>query len=139
MDVRSSRHSLSMGFRFKHKKGDFMDMMFADTPLLYIREYIALLGVAVITAGAVRSLYQLYLLLMYRSYDLSIIRLQFGRCVLLGLEFMVGADIIGSLVTPDYYNLGMLAIIVLVRTVLSYFLHYDLEAITPSQRKKMNS
>lgn len=115
-----------------------MDMMFADTPLLYIREYIALLGVAVITAGAVRSLYQLYVLLVYRSYDLSIIRLQFGRCVLLGLEFMVGADIIGSLVAPDYYNLGMLAIIVLVRTVLSYFLHYDLEAITPSQRKKMN-
>lgn len=116
-----------------------MDMLFADMPLLYMREAIALLGVAVIVAGAMRSFYQLYLLLAYRSYDLSIIRLQFGKCVLLGLEFMVGADIIGSLVAPDYYNLGMLAIIVLVRTVLSYFLYYDLEAITPAQRKKLHA
>lgn len=116
-----------------------MDMMFADTPLLYIREYIALLGVAVITAGSLRSLYQLYVLLVHRRLDLNGIRLQFGTTVLLGLEFMVGADIIGSLVAPDYYNLGLLAIIVLVRTVLSYFLHIELEAVTPQQRKKMSS
>ncbi len=112
-----------------------MDMLFSDMPLLYIREVIAMLGVTVITAGALRSLYQLYMLLCHEQFDTNYIRLQFGNTVLLGLEFMVGADIIGSLVMPDYYNLGLLAIIVVVRTVLSYFLHIELHT---APAKKMN-
>jgi uncharacterized membrane protein len=112
-------------------------MMFFDPYLLYIREAIAMIGVVVITAGALRSLYQLYQFVTYEDYDASYIRLQFGDSVILGLEFMVGADIVGSLVQPNYYNLGLLAILVLVRTVLSYFLNLELEALKPRQRQAM--
>jgi uncharacterized membrane protein len=48
---------------------------------------------------------------------------------------MVGADIVGSLVQPDYYNLGLLAILVVIRTVLSYFLNLELAMLTPQQRQ----
>ena len=112
-------------------------MLFFATPLLYIRGFIAAIGVAVITAGAFRSVYQLCLLVLYGTYNANYVRLQFGNSVVLGLEFMVGADIIGSLVAPDYYNLGLLAIIVLVRTILSYFLNIELEALTPRQRQSI--
>lgn len=112
-------------------------MLFFDSVLLYIREFIAMLGVLVISIGALRSLYQLALLIMQRNMDANYIRLQFGNSVILGLEFMVGADIVGSLVKPDYYNLGLLAILVLIRTILSYFLNIELEALTPQQRQQL--
>jgi uncharacterized membrane protein len=114
-----------------------MTWILQDNVLLYIRELIGMIGVIVICAGALRSIYQLFLLVLYREHDTNYIRLQFGDCVILGLEFMVGADIIGSLVAPDYYNLGMLAIIVIIRTILSYFLSQELEGLTPQQRKAL--
>lgn len=109
-------------------------MIYFDQFLPYVREFIAMIGVVVITAGAVRSVYQLLQLVMYNSVSSSYIRLEFGDSVILGLEFMVGADIVGSMVSPDYYNLGLLAILVLVRTILSYFLNLELIALTPKQR-----
>lgn len=112
-----------------------MDMLFFDVPLLYIREFIALIGIAVITLGAVRSVYQLFMLIFHKEFDTNQIRLQFGDSIILGLEFMVGADILGSLVAPDYYNLGLLAIIVVIRTFLSYFLRLELKGLTPQQRE----
>ncbi len=114
-------------------------MMHADLVLLYIRDFISAIGVAVICIGAVRSLYQLAMLLGYKKYSENFIRLQFGESVILGLEFMVGADIIGSLAAPDYYNLGLLAIIVVIRSILSYFLSLELQALTPLPHEKGNS
>lgn len=108
-----------------------------DVVLLYIKEFIAAIGIIVITYGALRSIYFLFDGIMHQDLDINYIRLQFGDSVILGLEFMVGADIIGSLVEPDYYNLGLLAIIVLIRTVLSYFLNQELMALTPQQRRSI--
>lgn len=112
-------------------------MLFFDMVLLYIRDFIGAIGVLVISCGAVRSVYQLFQLIIHNNFDTNYIRLQFGNSVILGLEFMVGADIVGSLVQPDYYNLGLLAILVLIRTVLSYFLNLELQELTPQQRQSL--
>ena len=109
-------------------------MLFLDKFLLYIKEFIALIGVFVIVFGALRSIYQLYILIFQKNMTSNYIRLQFGDSVILGLEFMVAADIIGSLVEPDYYSLGLLGILVLIRTVLSYFLNQELASLTPQQK-----
>ncbi len=109
-------------------------MLFFDKILLYLKDFIGWIGVLVIAFGALRSLYQLFILIIHKDFNTNPVRLQFGNSVILGLEFMVGADIIGSLIEPDYYNLGLLAILVLIRTVLSYFLNKELEALTPQQR-----
>lgn len=69
---------------------------------------------------------------------MSYIRFQLGSSVILGLEFMVGADIIGSLVNPNYYNMGILAIVVIIRTILSYFISLELERLTPEQKKHLS-
>ena|ERR1700761_7089364 len=109
--------------------------MYFDNLLLCIKESIAAIGVLIISIGAVRSIYQLILLFLKKNMNVDNIRLQFGNSVVLGLEFMVAGDIIGSLVKPDYYNLGMLAIIVAIRTVLSFFLNLELAALTPEQKE----
>ena len=114
---------------------DFQNLELYRDTLLSIRLIVSTLGVIVIAAGGLRSMYQLVLYLTKGLYSLMSIRLEFGDTVLLGLEFMVGGDIVGSLVAPDYYNLGLLAVIVLIRTVLSYFLTKELRALSPSQRQ----
>ncbi len=110
-------------------------MLLTDNVLIAIRGCIGTIGVVVICLGAARALYQLAMLLMSRKFSENYIRLQFGNSVILGLEFMVGADIVGSLAAPDYYNLGLLAIIVVIRTILSYFLTLELRGLTPEQRE----
>jgi len=112
-------------------------MLFFDSFLLYIKEGISLIGVAVIIIGTLHSLYQLARFILHKQFDPNYIRLQFGNSVILGLEFMVGADIVGSLIKPDYYNLGLLAILVLIRTILSYFLNLELSTLPPQQRQAL--
>lgn len=59
-----------------------------------------------------------------------------GRAILLGLEFLVGADIIGTVaIEPSYDNLGVLALIVLVRTFLSFSLEVEIEGRWPWKRE----
>lgn len=111
-------------------------MIFVDSLLYWIRECISLLGVVVIAYGGVRSLHQIFMLIFYDKFDTNYIRLKFGDTVVLGLEFMVGADIVGSLIAPDYYNLGLLGILVIIRTVLSYFLNLELQQLSLKQREE---
>ena len=52
---------------------------------------------------------------------------QYGMWLLLGLEFELAADIIGSVVSPTWQDVGELAAIAVIRTFLNYFLGRDLE------------
>jgi uncharacterized membrane protein len=64
-------------------------------------------------------------------------RANLGRGILLGLELLVAADIIGTVaVTPSFENLGVLALIVLIRTFLSFSLEVEIEGRWPWQRAK---
>ena len=52
---------------------------------------------------------------------------RFGVWLLLGLEFELAADIIGSVVSPSWKDIGELGAIAAIRTFLNYFLEKDLE------------
>lgn len=57
-----------------------------------------------------------------------------GRTLLLGLEFLVAADVIKTVaITPTFRSVGILAIIVLIRTFLSWSLELELEGRWPWQ------
>jgi uncharacterized membrane protein len=51
----------------------------------------------------------------------------FGVWLLLGLEFELAADIVRSVVTPTWGDIGQLAAIGAIRTFLNYFLEKDIE------------
>ena len=53
------------------------------------------------------------------------IRQQLGAHLLLGLEIFIAADIISSVVSPSWDKVGILAAIVAIRTVLSFFLRRE--------------
>lgn len=50
-----------------------------------------------------------------------------GVWPLLGPEFELAADIIGSIVSPTWQDIGALGAIAVIRTFLNYFLEKDLE------------
>jgi uncharacterized membrane protein len=51
---------------------------------------------------------------------------RFGIWLLLGLQFALAADIVRSLISPSWNDIGQLAAIALIRTFLNYFLERDL-------------
>lgn len=63
------------------------------------------------------------------------LRADLGRAILLGLELLVIADIIGTVaIEPSLQNLGVLAVIVAIRTVLSFTLELEVSGRWPWQR-----
>ena len=62
-------------------------------------------------------------------------RSNIGRGILLGLELLVGADIISTITAPlTFESVGLLAGIVLIRTFLSFSLETEIEGCWPWQR-----
>jgi uncharacterized membrane protein len=58
-----------------------------------------------------------------------------GRGILLGLELLVGADIISTITAPlTFESVGLLAAIVVIRTFLSFSLEAEIEGCWPWQR-----
>jgi uncharacterized membrane protein len=52
---------------------------------------------------------------------------RFGVWLLLGLEFELAADIVRTVVSPNWIDIGQLGAIAVIRTFLNYFLEKDLE------------
>lgn len=68
---------------------------------------------------------------VYRAY-----RQLLGRSILLGLELLVAADIIKTVaVTPTFESVGVLAVIVLIRTFLSFSLELEITGRWPWQKE----
>jgi len=61
---------------------------------------------------------------------------QIGRALLLGLEFLVAADIIRTVaLSPTLSNVAMLGVLVLIRTFLSWSLVVEIEGRWPWRAK----
>jgi uncharacterized membrane protein len=52
---------------------------------------------------------------------------RFGRWLILGLEFALAADIVRSVISPTWNDIGQLAAIAVIRTFLNFFLEKDVE------------
>ncbi len=74
------------------------------------------------------------------DHSYSAFREGLGRALLLGLELLVAADIIRTVaVTPTIESVVVLALIVLIRTFLSWSLEVELNGRWPWQKAKESS
>ena len=99
------------------------------------------LGVAVIAITVVwaSAAYLKALLGEDRVTAFAAYRANLGRGILLGLELLVGADIIATVTAPlTWQSVGLLAAIVLIRTFLSFSLEVEIEGRWPWQRHQPN-
>ncbi len=68
----------------------------------------------------------------YESY-----RANLGRGILLGLEILVGADIVATVTAPlTFRSVGLLGLIVLIRTFLSFSLETEIEGRWPWRQRE---
>jgi uncharacterized membrane protein len=96
------------------------------------------IGIVTLVAGLVIALTRAGVVLVgsqgaERAY--RVVRTVFGRSILLGLEFLVAADIIRTVaVEPSLENVAVLGVIVLIRTFLSFSLEVEIDGTLPWRR-----
>jgi uncharacterized membrane protein len=97
------------------------------------------IGVAVIAVGAVLAVFMT--VGRIRREDggaYEFFRRRLGRAILLGLEFLVAADIIRTVaVTPSGESVAVLGGIVLIRTFLSFSLQLEMTGAWPWQQRSV--
>ena len=102
---------------------------------------IEVIGVGIIAVGlfaaTVGMAYRLYrgdgITKIYQEYRRIV-----GRVILLGLEYLVAADIVATVtVSPTFANLGLLAVIILVRTFLSFAIEIEINERWPWQTARV--
>ena len=93
-------------------------------------------GVAIIAIGTVLAVGMALGRLLRKSTETyRILREQLGRSILLGLEFLVAADIIRTVaITPNAQSVAVLGGIVLIRTFLSFSLEVEIDGTLPWRR-----
>jgi uncharacterized membrane protein len=64
------------------------------------------------------------------TVPLTQIRVSLGRALSLALEFLLAADILQTMLSPTLDQVGMLAAIAVIRTLLNYFLAKEIEQET---------
>jgi uncharacterized membrane protein len=62
------------------------------------------------------------------------IRLRLGRWLALSLEFELGADILRTAIAPTWIEIGQLAAIATIRTLLNYFLQQEIDRAAQRQQ-----
>ena len=97
-------------------------------------------GVSVVALGAALALAAFGVRLARRelfSRAYTRLRRELGQAILLGLELLVGADIIATVTTqPTLRSVAALGGIVLIRTFLSFSLEAEIEGQWPWQRRE---
>ena len=98
----------------------------------WIATAIALVGSGVITWGAILTTIRFVKLEISlgksgnKLPDRENTRYQFGTYLVLGLDFMLAADILHTIHNPQLDELYILGIIVIIRSVISFFLYREM-------------
>ena len=113
------------------------------TPLLekilnWIGLSFEIVGVLIIVIGAVYSLGR-YVFGKHpasKLWSLDILRLELGKSIVLGLEYFLAADIIRTIIAPGYYDLGLLLLLVIIRSIFTFLLTSDVEHLRALEKEK---
>ncbi|HET8753891.1 MAG TPA: DUF1622 domain-containing protein [Salinimicrobium sp.] len=112
-----------------------------DENLIYYTEIAAKIfevaGILTMVFGAVLSLVRYAIFKIPEPRSFKNLRQELGKSILLGLEFLVAADIIATVgIDPSMDQVLVLGLIVLIRTFLSFSLEVELEGKFPWQKKQ---
>ncbi|ERL54799.1 DUF1622 domain-containing protein [Psychrobacter aquaticus] len=106
-----------------------------------IAKIIEFVGVMIMVLGLIYAFYKTISSLGHFTDETYVsIRQAVGKSILLGLEVLIAADIMATVVTePTLKDVLVLGFIVLIRTFLSLSLQVELEGRFPWQSKKSAS
>ena len=107
------------------------------TALHIIIGVLEIIGALIILVSASLSLFDLAsTTLQHRNLDgVESVRLDFAQRLVLALEFLIAADILATLHTPTLASVALLGAIIIVRTVLSLSIAYELRQASAAASK----
>jgi uncharacterized membrane protein len=114
--------------------------MTTDTLIEVMSRGVELAGIAVIVLGAIVSTLR-FLLHLWPTRGVpdayEVYREGIGRAILLGLEFLVAADIVRTVaISPSFTSVGVLAAIILIRTFLAWTLELEITGRWPWEQRR---
>src|SRR4051812_29260291 len=72
------------------------------------------------------------------AYD--VLRVDLGRCILLGLEVLIVADIVRTIIVdPTLESVAVLGAIVVIRIILSFSLEVEIDGAWPWRRRQADA
>ncbi len=105
----------------------------------WLRLGVEAVGALVIGVGAI---YAIYLFIAHfnkeQSGNFNRVRLTLGKYLTLALEFQLGADILSTAIAPTWEQIGKLAAVAAIRTVLNYFLTKELDEEQKREKQSRN-
>lgn len=106
-----------------------------------VAKIVEVIGVLIMFLGLFFAFYKAFRLSSGFDHQTYVeIRQTVGKSILLGLEVLIAADIMATVVTePSLRSVLVLGFIVLIRTFLSFSLEVELEGRFPWQAKKSGS
>jgi len=104
----------------------------------YTASAVEAIAIMVIAIGVARGLLHYLRLNMKtrknRNEYIKAIQLDLGRTLALGLEFLIAGDILRTAVAPTQHQILRLGAIVLLRTLLNYFLEHEMHQVEEDTR-----
>ena len=96
---------------------------------IFIAAIIGYIGIGVMGWGGIISGWHFLRCSVMRTNHLPNIRIELGKHLALGLEFLVGKDIIETIVRPSWDDLGKLAAMITLRTIVTFMLSWELKEV----------
>ncbi len=96
----------------------------------YAAYFLETVATVIILVGSIRTLvpYAIHCLFSWQCLgEFAATRIRLGHSLSLGLEFLIGADILKSAVSPSWQDLGQLAAIVAIRSAINFLLIWELK------------
>ncbi|MDO9638416.1 MAG: DUF1622 domain-containing protein [Pseudotabrizicola sp.] len=105
-----------------------------------LAQFLEAAAVLAIVAGALFAVWSALRSMLQRRDGKQIFdqfRTHLAKSILIGVEFLIASDIVGTVtIDPTPESLGKLAMIVLIRTFLSFTLEVEIEGRWPWQRNR---
>ena len=111
--------------------------------LVFVTEYCVLaidaLALVVIMVGTIEAVFKGAALMFGSSnpHERRDVWMHYARWLVAGLTFQLAADILETAIAPDWDDVGRLAVIAIIRTLLNYFLERDLAEVRRLQREEI--
>ncbi len=94
----------------------------------WVKLGVEIFGAGLVTLGVCVAIVQLIRKLVARkSAEFTATRLILARHLALALEFELGADILGTAVSPSWDQIGKLGAVAVIRTGLNFFLSMEMK------------
>ncbi|MBP3324242.1 MAG: DUF1622 domain-containing protein [Clostridia bacterium] len=93
-----------------------------------------LIGILIIIVGSVRALIRLIQCLVRKAPFHVVVDL--GKALSLALEFKMGAEIIKTVIIHNIEELAILGVVILIRALLSFIIHWEIRMEEKSAEKK---